>query len=114
MLKTSQSLGLQQKLSPQLIQAQLLLAIPTLALEQEIKKQLEENPVLEDPTVEETHDTDTEDLHEKKSETEEAPKESETYDIEEWYNYSGQDEEYKSRRYEGNQDDFQAKSEYLI
>jgi len=39
---------LQQKLSPQAIQAQLLLAIPTIALEQEIKKQLEDNPVLED------------------------------------------------------------------
>lgn len=39
---------MQQKLSPQAIQAQLLLAIPTIALEQEIKKQLEENPVLED------------------------------------------------------------------
>lgn len=48
MLKTSQGQILQQKLSPQAIQAQLLLAIPTIALDQEIKKQLEENPVLED------------------------------------------------------------------
>ncbi|NOS84858.1 MAG: RNA polymerase factor sigma-54 [Ignavibacteria bacterium] len=48
MLKNSQGQVLQQKLSPQAIQAQLLLAIPTIALEQEIKKQLEENPVLED------------------------------------------------------------------
>ena len=48
MLKNSQGQILQQKLSPQAIQAQLLLAIPTIALEQEIKKQLEENPVLED------------------------------------------------------------------
>lgn len=48
MLKNSQGQILQQKLSPQAIQAQLLLAIPTVALEQEIKKQLEDNPVLED------------------------------------------------------------------
>ncbi len=48
MLKNSQGQILQQKLSPQAIQAQLLLAIPTIALEQEIKKQLEDNPVLED------------------------------------------------------------------
>lgn len=48
MLKNSQGQILQQKLSPQAIQAQLLLAIPTIALEQEIKKQIEDNPVLED------------------------------------------------------------------
>lgn len=48
MIKNSQGQVLQQKLSPQAIQAQLLLAIPTIALEQEIKKQLEDNPVLED------------------------------------------------------------------
>lgn len=48
MLKNTQGQILQQKLSPQAIQAQLLLAIPTIALEQEIKKQLEDNPVLED------------------------------------------------------------------
>jgi len=117
MLKTSHSLGLQQKLSPQLIQAQLLLAVPTLALEQEIKKQLEENPVLEDSTIEEQQEsTDAEKLPEKKIETEETGKEQdlETYNIDEWYNYSGQDEEYSSNRYEGSQDDFQARSEYLV
>jgi len=48
LIKNSQGQVLQQKLSPQAIQAQLLLAIPTIALEQEIKKQLEDNPVLED------------------------------------------------------------------
>jgi len=48
MLKHTQNQTLQQKLSPQAIQAQLLLAIPTIALEQEIKKQLEDNPVLEE------------------------------------------------------------------
>lgn len=48
MLKTSQVQSQQQKLSPQAIQAQLLLAIPTMQLDQEIKKQLEDNPLLED------------------------------------------------------------------
>src|SRR4030095_10697976 len=48
MLRHTQNQSLQQKLSPQAIQAQLLLAIPTIALEQEIKKQLEDNPVLEE------------------------------------------------------------------
>ena len=36
-----------QKLSPQQIQVIKLLEIPTLQLEQRIKKELEENPVLE-------------------------------------------------------------------
>lgn len=48
MLRNTQGQILQQRLTPQAIQAQLLLAIPTLALENEIKKQLEENPVLEE------------------------------------------------------------------
>ena len=48
MLKNVQSLSMQQKLSPQLIQAQLLLAVPTMALEQKIKLEIEQNPMLED------------------------------------------------------------------
>jgi RNA polymerase sigma-54 factor len=48
MLKNIQTLQQQQKLSPQAIQAQLLLAIPTLSLDQEIKNQMEENPLLEE------------------------------------------------------------------
>lgn len=48
MLKNSFKQAIQQKLSPQAIQAQLLLAVPAIALEQEIKKQLEENIVLEE------------------------------------------------------------------
>jgi len=73
MLKNSQGQVLQQKLSPQAIQAQLLLAIPTIALEQEIKKQLEENPVLED-------NIDSEDKTETSTE--------ENYDTENWNNFS--------------------------
>ncbi len=76
MLKNSQGQILQQKLSPQAIQAQLLLAIPTIALEQEIKKQLEDNPVLEDGI-------DADD----KVTPESSPEES--YDQEVWNDYPG-------------------------
>ncbi len=97
MLKNSQGQILQQKLSPQAIQAQLLLAIPTMALEQEIKKQLEDNPVLED-------DIDS---------TQQAEKDTaeyDNYDSESWgngYNSS----QYKSSSFEGSDEE---RTEYLI
>ncbi|MEX2463260.1 MAG: RNA polymerase factor sigma-54 [Balneolaceae bacterium] len=59
MLKTGQHLSqkqsLQQKLSPQQIQFVKMLQLPTIALEQRVKQELEMNPVLEeaDPIVEE-------------------------------------------------------------
>lgn len=59
MLKTGQNLSqkqsLQQKLSPQQIQFVKMLQLPTLALEQRVKQELEMNPVLEeaDPVSEE-------------------------------------------------------------
>lgn len=80
MLKNTQSQVLQQKLSPQAIQAQLLLTIPTLALDQEIKKQLEDNPMLED-TKEETE-------AEAAAETA-AKQEADNYTFENNYSYSG-------------------------
>ena len=43
-----QKLALQQKLSPQQILLMKLLQIPTIALEQRIKQEIEENPALED------------------------------------------------------------------
>ncbi len=48
MLKQKLQQKLQQKLSPQQIQMIKLLEIPTMQLEQRIKKELEENPVLEE------------------------------------------------------------------
>jgi RNA polymerase sigma-54 factor len=48
MLKQSLDQKLLQKLSPQQIQMIKLLEIPTLQLEQRIKNELEENPVLEE------------------------------------------------------------------
>ena len=73
MLKNVQSLSLQQKLSPQLIQAQLLLAVPTMALEQKIKLEIEQNPLLEDvleTELDEVTDTEQEAAPDKKEETE--------------------------------------------
>ena len=56
MASISQSLEqkLQQRLSPQQIQGIKLLELPTLQLEQRVKQEIEENPVLE----EEEHETD--------------------------------------------------------
>ncbi len=47
MLKQSLHLKLQQKLSPQQIQLMKLIQLPTLAFEQKIKQEIEENPALE-------------------------------------------------------------------
>jgi RNA polymerase sigma-54 factor len=52
MLKQRLQQKLLQKLSPQQIQMIKLLEIPTMQLEQRIKKELEENPVLEEGSVE--------------------------------------------------------------
>ena len=48
MLNLTQSLKQIQKLSPQQIQLIKLLEIPTIQLEQRIKREIEENPVLEE------------------------------------------------------------------
>lgn len=47
-LKQTQSLRLQQKLSPQQIQLMKLIQLPVMALEQRIKEELETNPALEE------------------------------------------------------------------
>jgi RNA polymerase sigma-54 factor len=52
MLKQRLQQKLLQKLSPQQIQLIKLLEVPTLQLEQRIKKEIEENPALEDETIE--------------------------------------------------------------
>ncbi len=113
MLRNSQIIGLHQKLSPNIIQAQLLLALPTLALEQEIKEQLEDNPVLEEDILEPEPVKEVEEIV-----TDETPeKEEETYDIDEWYDYNDIDAEgYKSPEEYDKQSnlDFEAKTDYLI
>jgi RNA polymerase sigma-54 factor len=61
MLKQSLQQKLLQKLSPQQIQMIKLLEIPTIQLEQRIKKELEENPVLEEGKDEEEFPENTDD-----------------------------------------------------
>ncbi|MFM7053649.1 MAG: RNA polymerase factor sigma-54 [Bacteroidota bacterium] len=56
MLKQSLQQKLLQKLSPQQIQLMKLLQIPTMALEQRIKDELEENPALEEGPAEDDED----------------------------------------------------------
>lgn len=53
MLNLQQKQGLQQKLSPQQIQYIKLLQLPTLALEQRIKAEMETNPLLEEGEMDE-------------------------------------------------------------
>ena len=52
-LKQSLSFKLQQKLSPQQIQLMKLLQLPTVALEQRIKEEMESNPALDEGREEE-------------------------------------------------------------
>ncbi|MDD3875206.1 MAG: RNA polymerase factor sigma-54 [Bacteroidales bacterium] len=56
MLKQTQQLKLLQKLSPQQIQLMKLIQIPTVALEERIKQEIEENPALEEGKDEEEDD----------------------------------------------------------
>jgi len=63
MLKQKLQQKLLQKLSPQQIQMIKLLEIPTMLLEQRIKKEMEENPVLEDGGIEDNESSpETEDV----------------------------------------------------
>jgi RNA polymerase sigma-54 factor len=61
MLKQRLQQKLLQKLSPQQIQMIKLLEVPTLQIEQRIKKELEENPALEEGTEEEEIPSESED-----------------------------------------------------
>jgi RNA polymerase sigma-54 factor len=57
MLKQSLQQKLQQKLSPQQIQLMKLLQVPTIALDQRIKEELELNPALEEGRAEDEYDS---------------------------------------------------------
>jgi RNA polymerase sigma-54 factor len=89
MLRQTLEQKLLQKLSPQQIQLMKLLQIPTVALEQRIKQEIEENPALEsgdeDQEDAETHDDDfiDEDYGEDKNVKEE--KGEEEFDINDYY-----------------------------
>ena len=80
-LKQSQLLKLQQKLSPQQIQLMKLLQLPTVALEQRIKEELEANPALEEGLENEEEVQD--DFEEIENETEEEENNESTIDSEE-------------------------------
>ena len=77
MLRQVQSQKLLQKLSPQQIQLMKLLQLPTIALEQRIKEEMELNPALEEGEEEEEEDTDLEnEFDEETSEEDENQREN--------------------------------------
>ena len=59
-LRQTQNFKLLQKLSPQQIQLMKLLQLPTVALEQRIKEELELNPALEEDTLSEVDEIENE------------------------------------------------------
>ena len=59
-LRQTQNFKLLQKLSPQQIQLMKLLQLPTVALEQRIKEELELNPALEEDTLSDVEETENE------------------------------------------------------
>ncbi len=90
MLNLQQKQSLQQKLSPQQIQYIKLLQLPTLALEQRIKAEMEANPLLEEGDEEELDETTEEEREEPTDEAEtteeqtEAPEEQNSEDEYDW------------------------------
>jgi RNA polymerase sigma-54 factor len=85
MLKQKLSQKLLQKLSPQQIQMIKLLEIPTLQLEQRIKKELEENPVLEEG-ADERDNSDQEGLEEEISKDTEKDQDKDEFSLEDYLN----------------------------
>ena len=103
MLNLHQKQSLQQKLSPQQIQYIKLLQLPTLALEQRIKSELESNPLLEEGHDEEEETKETESSETTAEETqpeeqkEEPASKEDDYDWEEFINSSDDLYGYKAR-----------------
>ena len=103
MLNLHQKQSLQQKLSPQQIQYIKLLQLPTLALEQRIKSELESNPLLEEGNEEEEEIKEPEQSESQELETsaddpkEEAANSEDDYDWEEFINSSEDLYGYKAR-----------------
>ena len=83
MLKQKLQQKLLQKLSPQQIQMIKLLEIPTIQLEQRIKKELEENPLLEEGSEEETTLKESEQTEDDAGEVEEN---AEEFSLEDYLN----------------------------
>jgi RNA polymerase sigma-54 factor len=81
MLKLSQQQKLLQKLSPQQIQLMKLLQVPTIALEQRIKQEIEENPALDDGIEAEAKDEQVEYLEEDQQTQEEKDNADDEFDF---------------------------------
>ncbi len=72
MLRQQLQQKLLQKLSPQQIKTIQLLEIPTMELEQRIKKELEENPLLEEGLHDDSESADSDELNDSESETKDS------------------------------------------
>lgn len=96
MLRQSQALKLQQKLSPQQIQLMKLIQLPTQALEERIQEELEVNPALENET-----------------QVDQDPYESE-YDTEDYGSDSEGDDYAESQDYEFGEDLFDDTPDYKL
>ncbi len=81
MLKLSQQQKLLQKLSPQQIQLMKLLQVPTIALEQRIKQEIEENPALDDGIEAEAKDEQDDYLEEDQQTQEEKDNADDEFDF---------------------------------
>jgi RNA polymerase sigma-54 factor len=84
MLHLSQQQRLLQKLTPQQVQYLKLLQLPVLALEQRIKAELEQNPLLEETEEDEVEQTEQDTPEE--SETTESSNEGDDYTLEDFMN----------------------------
>lgn len=83
MLNLQQKQSLQQKLSPQQIQYIKLLQLPTLALEQRIKTEIESNPLLEEGLDDED---EAQEVERDQETSDEEQREEEEYDWDEYLN----------------------------
>ncbi len=87
MLKQTQQQRLQQKLSPQQIQIVKLLELPTLQFEERVKKELEENPLLEEQEEIDSNKETGEDAEENSNDEE--------FDLEDYMNSEDDTPSYK-------------------
>lgn len=96
MISQSQNLKLSQKLFPKVILNQSVLAVPTLALEQMIKKELEENVLLEEEASDELKEEPAEDSLDNREEEakkeDEEPSENTKEDELDWDDYFNKEE----------------------
>lgn len=118
-LRQTQQLKLLQKLSPQQIQLMKLLQLPTLALEERIKEELELNPALEEDNgeegmEEEVYEQDAPAEEEKEVNDYEEPEVTRIEDNVEMEDYMG-DEEMDSYKYEvSNKGSDEDHKEYVV